>query len=293
MAARHLRAFHAEVVAEHRPGEAEVVAQDALQPARARTPRVAHRPSDRSRAPASRWRALVLSHSYGRASSARMAFSERLSIGTSMMRVASHVAVPWEMLAAVRHAGEQQAVHQALREHRHDARVAMERAIADHAARSMVEVEHRREAQVDAAGAQLGAEHEAARGRGDRVAVSASFIHSSPSARIGGRCVKPSLRKRCTRPPSWSTQISMSGRIDLISAVSSVSWRRLSQLRANRISPPVSGCSSRRRSSGLSARPAMSRTTGACVRGARMASWRSAWFRPRQRRPHSRFHRTG
>ena len=35
----------------------------------------------------------------------------------------------------------------------------MERAVADHSARAVVEVEHRREAEVDAAGAQLGAEH--------------------------------------------------------------------------------------------------------------------------------------
>ena len=32
------------------------------------------------------------------------------------------------------------------------------------------------------------------------VAASASRIQSSPRTRIGGRCVKPSVRKRCTRP---------------------------------------------------------------------------------------------
>ena len=66
----------------------------------------------------------------------------------------------------LRHAGLQQAVHQALGEHRDDARVAVEGAVADHAAAAVVEVEHRREAEVDAAGAQLGAEHVAGGGGG-------------------------------------------------------------------------------------------------------------------------------
>ena len=42
----------------------------------------------------------------------------------------------------------------------------MEGAVADDAAAAMVEVEHRREAEVDAAGAQLGGEHVAGRPRG-------------------------------------------------------------------------------------------------------------------------------
>lgn len=43
--------------------------------------------------------------------------------------------------------------------HRDDPRIAMEGAVANDAAAAVVEVEHRREAQVDAASAQLGAEH--------------------------------------------------------------------------------------------------------------------------------------
>ena len=42
----------------------------------------------------------------------------------------------------------------------------MEGAVADHAAGAVVEVEHRREAEVDAAGAQLGGEDVAGRARG-------------------------------------------------------------------------------------------------------------------------------
>ena len=92
--------------------------------------------------------------------------------------------------------------------------------------RAVVEVEHRREAEVDAAGAQLGGEHVA--GGGGRLEARASrraaaprpsSIHSSPRTRIAGSAVKPSLRKRCTRPPSWSTQTSRSGRSALISAI--------------------------------------------------------------------------
>ena len=121
------------------------------------------------------------------------------------------------------------------------------------------------------------------------VAARASFIHSSPKARIGGRCVKPSVRKRCTRPPSWSTQISTSGRIDLISLVSSVSWRRFAQLRANRIKPPVSGCASRLRSAALRFKPSTSSTTGACAKEVSVIVVLSV--RPPRTTPRSRFRR--
>ncbi len=81
------------------------------------------------------------------------------------VRVGLHVAVSREMLAAVGHARQQQSVHQALGEHGHHARIAVERPVADHAAFAEVEVEHRREAVVHAAGAQLGGQHETG-GRG-------------------------------------------------------------------------------------------------------------------------------
>ncbi len=75
------------------------------------------------------------------------------------MAVGPDMAVPRKVLAAVGHAGAQQTVHQALGQHRDDARIAVEGAVADHAAAAEIEIEHRRETQVDAAGAQLGAEH--------------------------------------------------------------------------------------------------------------------------------------
>ena len=81
------------------------------------------------------------------------------------MAVGANEAVAGKVLAAVVHSGLQQAVHDAARQHRDDARIAVEGAVADHAAAAVVEVEHRREAQVDAAGAQLGGEHVAGRPR--------------------------------------------------------------------------------------------------------------------------------
>ena len=91
-----------------------------------------------------------------------------------------------------------------------------------------------------------------------------SIIHRWPRARIGGRWVKPPVRKRCTRPPSWSTQTNRSARTCFMSAHSWVSCSRSLQLRPNRIIPPVRGCSSRRRSSSVRVGPAMSRIRGAC-----------------------------
>ena len=79
------------------------------------------------------------------------------------VRVGHRVAVGREVLAAVGHAGAHQAEHQALGEHRHHPRIAVEGAVADHLAALVVEVDHRRVAQIDAAGAKLGAEHIAGR----------------------------------------------------------------------------------------------------------------------------------
>ena len=80
----------------------------------------------------------------------------------------------------------------ALRKHRHDARIAVERAVADHAACAVVEVEHRREAEIDAARAQLGGEHVAARtGRLERA-------HRAGAA-APARIVHPDLAERAHR----------------------------------------------------------------------------------------------
>ena len=81
------------------------------------------------------------------------------------MRVGHRVAVRREVLAAVGHARSHQTKHQALCEHRHDACVTVEGTVADDLAALMVEVDDRRVAQLDAAGAQLGTEHVA---RGER-----------------------------------------------------------------------------------------------------------------------------
>ena len=52
------------------------------------------------------------------------------------------------------------------------------------------------------------------------------------------------------------------GRTARIDAQRSVTWRRDAKLRANRITPPTSGCASRARSAASSVRPATSSTTG-------------------------------
>ena len=83
-----------------------------------------------------------------------------------MVRVGLRVAVCGKVLAAVGHAGAQQAVHQALGQQGHHPWVAVEGAVADDGALAMVQVQHRGEAQVHAAGAQLAAQHIAAGGGG-------------------------------------------------------------------------------------------------------------------------------
>jgi hypothetical protein len=70
-----------------------------------------------------------------------------------------------KVLAAIAHAGQQHAVHDALGQQRHHARVAVKAAVADDAAGAVVQVEHRGKAEVDAAGAQLAGQHEAGAAR--------------------------------------------------------------------------------------------------------------------------------
>jgi len=59
-------------------------------------------------------------------------------------------------------------VHQALASSVTTRGFAMERAVPDHRARPVIEVEHRRERKVDAACDEVGGEHEAGRRRGTR-----------------------------------------------------------------------------------------------------------------------------
>ncbi|MNT23034.1 hypothetical protein D3C72_1584420 [compost metagenome] len=91
------------------------------------------------------------------------------------MRIGLDIAVAGKVLAAVAHARQQQALVQVAGQHADHARIGMEGAVADHGAAAMVQVQHRGEAEVDIAGAQLGGQHIAAGhrrpGRGQHVAV--------------------------------------------------------------------------------------------------------------------------
>ncbi len=172
--ARDAGAFHAEIVAEDHALEAELAAQDVLQPVAREAGGVGidlrvnhvgrHHRGQRHAHPLVRPDVLV-------EDLFQRAFVDR----HRDVRVGLDVAVPREMLAAVGHAGQQQAMGQMAGEHRHHARIGVERAIADHAAAAIVEVEHRRERQVDIAGAQLGRQHIAAghrgAGRGQHIAI--------------------------------------------------------------------------------------------------------------------------
>ncbi len=96
-----------------------------------------------------------------------------------------------------------------------------------------------------------------------RIACRGSWSHIRPRPRIGGNDVKPSVRKRWTRPPSWSTAISSGSlRTSWMRAVNShsvcLSWK----LRANRMTPPTSGWRRRFFSSLVSTGPATSTITG-------------------------------
>ena len=82
---------------------------------RAKSRPAARRPSDRSRAPASRWPACLLSHSYGRGVVGQDRLRGCARRPASSMCV-SALTKPWpgKCLPQLRHAGLQQAVHQAL-----------------------------------------------------------------------------------------------------------------------------------------------------------------------------------
>ena len=82
------------------------------------------------------------------------------------VRVGFGIAVTRKMLADATHARLRHAGHERLRERRDDERVAVESPVADDAAATVVEVEHRRETQIDAVREQLGGEHVARAARG-------------------------------------------------------------------------------------------------------------------------------
>ena len=75
------------------------------------------------------------------------------------VRIGRDKTVAGEVFAAIGHTRLQQAVHQAFGQQAGDARVAVEGAVTDDAARAMIEVEDGGEAEIYAAGTQLCAEH--------------------------------------------------------------------------------------------------------------------------------------
>ena len=75
--------------------------------------------------------------------------------GDGDVRVGGNEAVAGEMFAAGGHAGILHALHEGMREPDHRLRVGVQGAVADHAGDAVIEVEHRREAEIDAVRAQF------------------------------------------------------------------------------------------------------------------------------------------
>ena len=88
----------------------------------------------------------------------RISDSGRSSRGDIVVRVGEREAVTGKMLAHGAHAGVGEALDDRAGERADGVGVEMQRAVADHAASAVVEVEHRREAEVDAVRAELGAD---------------------------------------------------------------------------------------------------------------------------------------
>ena len=76
-----------------------------------------------------------------------------------VMRISFDKTVAGEVFAAIHHAGLQQAVHHAFGQQSNDARVAAKGAVPDDGAFTKIEVKNGREAEVNAAAAQLGGQH--------------------------------------------------------------------------------------------------------------------------------------
>ena len=77
------------------------------------------------------------------------------------VRIGGHVPMSGKVLADAGHPSGVQPVEESRGEMRDGIGVAMEGPVADHGAGAVVEIEHRREAEVDAMGAQLAGQHEA------------------------------------------------------------------------------------------------------------------------------------
>ncbi|MNK95359.1 hypothetical protein D3C87_1155930 [compost metagenome] len=160
--AGHARALHAQVVAEDHALEAESRTQHILEPERREAGRVRvhlridhvrrHDGCQRVAHPVIRPR--VVGQNLVKSALIDWHGHVRIGLDEAMTR---------EMLAAVAHAGQQQAVREMVGQHRYHPRIGVKRAVTDHGAAAMVEIEHRREAQVDVARAQFGRQHVAAR----------------------------------------------------------------------------------------------------------------------------------
>ena len=91
--------------------------------------------------------------------------------------------------------------------------------------------------------------------RASASAASASRRYSESKPLSGGSALKPS-RKRCTRPPSWSTAISCGrGAASRMAWVSSATCAFDAKLRANSTTPAQASCCSQSRSRAVSSCP--------------------------------------
>ena len=93
------------------------------------------------------------------------------------MRVGYDRAMTWEMLRRRHHPRGAHALHRRDRKPRDDLRIAVIGAVTNHFADAMIEIDARREAQVDAYGAQLGSQDPAS-------------LPSEPAARLGIEVVR-------------------------------------------------------------------------------------------------------
>jgi hypothetical protein len=202
------------------------------------------------------------SQSNGRASSSRIALQATAVDRNLDMRIGRDEAMSRKVLAAIAHAHLQHAVHRALGQQCHHARVAVKAAVADDAAAAVVEIEHRRKAEVDARGAQLGGKHLARRRCG------LGGAHGVAHPQLAQRTHRRQAREAVGAKPLHATAFMIDadqqiGRIALNSALSAVICARSRQLRAKWMTPPTRGLAMRRRSASLSSVPATSTISGA------------------------------
>ena len=168
--------------------------------------------------------------------------------------------------------------------------IAVKRPVADHGARAVVEIEHRREAEIDAVRAQLAGDRRrrAASPRARPPATSRS--HSSPSVRIGGiarEAVAKALHAAAFVIDGDEQRRSRAARGSPPSTPRAAAAD--SKLRANRMTPPTSGCARRSRSSAVELE---ARSTSSITRAARQGDHAAAPMTPphRGRLAHQRLH---